>query len=73
MIPATIPAFIDEESNSKFILSEERLDILYKDPKKAKFSIVKKYKGSELVGLKYQPLFDYFSNVSSHIIFIRRV
>jgi isoleucyl-tRNA synthetase len=44
-------------------LAEDRLDILYKDPKKAKFSVLKKYKGTELVGMKYKPLFDYFAHV----------
>ncbi|KAI3631018.1 hypothetical protein MIR68_010508 [Amoeboaphelidium protococcarum] len=52
----------DEESGSNWILLEKRLEILYKDPKKAKFQVIKKYKGAELVGMKYVPLFDYFAD-----------
>ncbi|KAJ1344418.1 hypothetical protein BSLG_000978 [Batrachochytrium salamandrivorans] len=52
----------DEETGADWILLEKRLDILYKDPKKAKFTIVRKYKGSELKGMTYVPLFDYFSD-----------
>ncbi len=39
---------------------EKRLDILYKDPKKAKFTVLEKMKGRDLAGLQYEPLFDYF-------------
>eukprot|EP00158_Paraphelidium_tribonemae_P007372 Partr_v1_DN28221_c0_g2_i2_m75238 putative isoleucyltRNA synthetase len=58
------PAFeyvqiLDEDTGSQWILLEARLSILYKDVKKAKFSIVRKFKGSELQGRKYVPLFPY--------------
>ena len=55
----------DHESGSTFILMESRLEILYKDPKKAKFTILEKMKGSDLAGLEYTPLFEYFANVIS--------
>lgn len=32
---------------------------MYKDPKKAKFKIVEKLKGKDMLGWKYEPLFDY--------------
>lgn len=62
------PAFVylkikDEESGSTFILAEDRLDILYKDPKKAKFTVIEKINGADMVGWQYQPLFDYFTDV----------
>ena len=52
----------DEESGSVYILAEGRLDILYKNPKKAKFEVLCRYKGSDLLGLKYVPLFDYYAD-----------
>jgi isoleucyl-tRNA synthetase len=53
----------DQETDAKYILLESRLSILYKDPKKAKFTILQKMKGSDLKGLKYEPLFDYYQDV----------
>ncbi|KAK9709812.1 isoleucine--tRNA ligase, variant 2 [Basidiobolus ranarum] len=50
----------DGETGQLYILLEKRLDILYKDPKKAKFEILQKYKGKDLLGLEYKPLFEYF-------------
>jgi isoleucyl-tRNA synthetase len=39
---------------------EKLLGTLYKDPKKAKFKVLQKIKGKEMLGWKYQPPFDYF-------------
>ncbi|KAI1493021.1 tRNA synthetases class I-domain-containing protein [Biscogniauxia mediterranea] len=50
----------DEKSGNNYILLEKLLTTLYKDPKKAKFKIVEKLKGKDMLGWKYQPLFDYF-------------
>ncbi|KAF2125942.1 hypothetical protein P153DRAFT_324348 [Dothidotthia symphoricarpi CBS 119687] len=50
---------LDEPSGKHYILLEALLKTLYKDPKKAKFKIVQKLKGKDLLGLKYEPLFDY--------------
>lgn len=51
----------DEASGSNYILLESLLKTLYKDPKKAKFKILeKKIKGTDMLGWKYEPLFDYF-------------
>ncbi|KAJ3187041.1 isoleucine--tRNA ligase [Gaertneriomyces sp. JEL0708] len=52
----------DGETGAKWILLEKRLAILYKDPKKAKYSVLQRMKGSELKGLEYEPLFDYFAD-----------
>ncbi|KAI8923381.1 tRNA synthetases class I-domain-containing protein [Entophlyctis helioformis] len=51
----------DGETEAVWILLEKRLDILYKDPKKAKFTILERIKGRDLAGTKYVPLFDYFA------------
>ncbi|RYP46018.1 hypothetical protein DL768_007698 [Monosporascus sp. mg162] len=50
----------DEKSGNNYILLEKLLTTLYKDPKKAKYKILEKVKGSDMLGWKYEPLFDYF-------------
>ncbi|CAN9296691.1 unnamed protein product [Alternaria alternata] len=50
---------LDEASGKHYILLEALLRTLYKDPKKAKFKIVEKLKGKDMLGWKYEPLFDY--------------
>lgn len=50
----------DQERKQNFILHENMLRTLYKDPKKAKFKKLGQYKGSEMKGWRYVPLFDYF-------------
>ncbi|TPX62646.1 isoleucine---tRNA ligase [Powellomyces hirtus] len=51
----------DGETGSVWILLGSRLDILYPDPKKAKFTVLETMKGNDLKGLEYEPLFDYFA------------
>lgn len=50
----------DEERKRNFILHENLLKTVWKDPKKAKIKVVQKYKGAELKGKRYVPIFDYF-------------
>jgi isoleucyl-tRNA synthetase len=50
----------DEASGQNYILLEALLKTLYKDPKNAKFKIVEKIKGKDMLGWKYEPLFPYF-------------
>jgi isoleucyl-tRNA synthetase len=49
----------DEKSGNNYILLEKLLSTLYKDPKKAKFKIVEKIKGKDMLGWQYEPLFNY--------------
>ncbi|KAL5339863.1 tRNA synthetases class I-domain-containing protein [Aspergillus crustosus] len=51
---------IDEATGKHYVLLEALLRTLYKDPKKAKFKIVQRFKGSDMKDWKYQPLFNYF-------------
>ncbi|ORZ41146.1 tRNA synthetases class I-domain-containing protein [Catenaria anguillulae PL171] len=51
----------DHESGHHYILLEKRLDSLYKDLKKVKVTVVDKYKGTDLKGTEYVPLFTYFA------------
>ncbi|KAJ3333184.1 isoleucine--tRNA ligase [Blyttiomyces sp. JEL0837] len=50
----------DEESGSTWILLESCLRVLYRNPKKANYTVLEKLKGADLKGLEYEPLFDYF-------------
>lgn len=50
----------DEKTSKHYILLETLLRTLYKDPKKAKFKIVDRLKGTDMLGWKYEPLFPYF-------------
>ncbi|KAI9708879.1 MAG: isoleucine--tRNA ligase [Chrysothrix sp. TS-e1954] len=50
----------DEASGKKYILLEACLKTLYKDPKKAKFKILEKLNGKDMLGWRYEPPFDYF-------------
>ncbi|KAF1918948.1 tRNA synthetases class I-domain-containing protein [Ampelomyces quisqualis] len=50
---------LDEASGKHYILLEALLRTLYKDPKKAKFKTVQKLKGKDMLGWRYEPLFDY--------------
>lgn len=51
---------LDDKSGKIYVILEQLLSTLYKDPKKAKYSVVGKVKGKEMLGWKYKPLFDYF-------------
>ena len=49
-----------DEKGNKYILLEERLVQLYKNPKKEKIEILEKFSGKEMEGWEYIPLFNYF-------------
>ncbi|EJF65096.1 hypothetical protein DICSQDRAFT_50584 [Dichomitus squalens LYAD-421 SS1] len=51
----------DEERDQNFIIYEGLLKTLYKDPKKAKFKKLASYKGVDMKGWRYVPLFEYFT------------
>jgi isoleucyl-tRNA synthetase len=52
---------LDKPSNHIYVLAESRLAHVYKNPNKnPSYQLLRKVKGSDLVGLKYEPLFDYF-------------
>lgn len=56
----------DTDRDAKFILCDQLLSTLYKDPVKAKkegkYTVLESYKGAEMVGWRYEPLFDYFKD-----------
>lgn len=53
----------DENKDRYFILLESLIKSLYKKPNNEKFKVVEKIPAKELVGLKYEPLFPYFTDV----------
>ncbi|KAL8652422.1 MAG: hypothetical protein Q9210_002689 [Variospora velana] len=50
----------DEATGKNYILLEALLKTVYKDPKKAKYKVVERFKGKDMLGWRYEPLFDYF-------------
>jgi len=57
----------DIESGDVFVLAEARLSAYYK--KEKQYDVLKKMKGSDLAGLTYEPLFDYFKdNENSFVV-----
>lgn len=51
----------DQERDQNFIIHENLLKTLYKDPKKAKFKKLATFKGKDMKGWKYVPIFEYFT------------
>lgn len=51
----------DEKSGNNYIIHEKLLGTLYKDPKKAKYKVLEKLQGKEMLGWEYEPLFDYLN------------
>ncbi|KAI9898174.1 hypothetical protein N3K66_006534 [Trichothecium roseum] len=50
----------DEKSGKTYVILEKLLTTLYKDPKKAKYTVVGKIMGKDMLDWKYLPPFDYF-------------
>jgi isoleucyl-tRNA synthetase len=48
------------DGDDRYILAEARLDAYYR---KEQPQIIKRHKGSELVGMTYEPLYDFFSHL----------
>jgi len=63
-IPQTGLRLAVATQNSKFIIAKERLEIINDE-----YEVLKEFKGKDLVGKKYKPLFDYYSkneNLENH-------
>lgn len=55
---------LDNDSKEKYILAKSRLQAYYR--KEDEYSILKEFKGKELEGQRYEPLFSYFKNISEN-------
>ena len=53
-------AIKDKETHEVFLMAEARISAYYK--KEAEYEILKSYKGKELEGLRYEPIFDFFAD-----------
>ncbi len=53
-------ALKDKETHEVFLLAEARVSAYYK--KEEEYEILKTYKGAELKGIKYEPIFDFFAD-----------
>ncbi|KAI0318329.1 isoleucine-tRNA ligase [Amylostereum chailletii] len=51
----------DQDRDENFILHEKLLRTLYKDPKKAKYKKIGEFKGADMKGWRYVPMFEYFT------------
>lgn len=52
-------ALKDKETHQVFVLAEARVAAYYKSDEE--YEVLKRYKGSELKGLRYEPIFDFFA------------
>ncbi|MDD5569502.1 MAG: isoleucine--tRNA ligase, partial [Candidatus Pacebacteria bacterium] len=48
-----------ENNNEKYIIAKDRLSVLDEE-----HSVIKEFKGKELIGVKYEPLFPYLKNLN---------
>ncbi len=53
-------AIKDKETHEVFVLAETRVAAYYK--KEEEYEILRTYKGAELKGIKYEPIFDFFED-----------
>ncbi|TFL01593.1 tRNA synthetases class I-domain-containing protein [Pterulicium gracile] len=51
----------DQESGKNYILHQDLLRTLYKDPKKAKYKKLGQFQGADMKGWRYVPLFEFFT------------
>ena len=59
---------LDKESGDKYILGKARLGSYYKE--ESAYEILENYKGKDLKGMRYYPLFDYFANLYDQGAFV---
>ena len=52
---------LDKATGDKYYLGQSRLESYYKDP--SAYEVLEHHKGSELAGMRYEPLFDYFADL----------
>ena len=57
-----------KDGNEYYILGKDRLSSYYKD--ETSYEVVEEYKGSDLEGLRYTPLFPYFADLKDQGAFV---
>ena len=58
----------DKKDNDIFLLAEARLNAYFKDENE--YEILKLYKGIDLLGIKYQPIFDDYKSHDNAFVFL---
>ncbi|MGA2507888.1 MAG: isoleucine--tRNA ligase [Chitinispirillaceae bacterium] len=58
----TIPYLKVKDGDSNYIIAKDRIAAYYKDP--SQYTIAGELQGTQLEGLRYTPLFDYFAKTS---------
>jgi isoleucyl-tRNA synthetase len=53
---------LEEASGKQYYLLESQLSMLFKDVKKAKFNVLARVKGSDMIGWRYAPMFGYYAD-----------
>ena len=61
----TVCFFPDNSTGNVYIMLEDRLEALFKTPEEYTILEGGRFKGSTLVGKKYEPLFPYFAHLKS--------
>ena len=59
---------LDKESGDKYILGKARIGSYYKA--EDAYEIIEEYKGKDLAGMRYYPLFDYFADLYEQGAFV---
>ncbi|MCF0237102.1 MAG: isoleucine--tRNA ligase [Sphaerochaetaceae bacterium] len=59
---------LDKESGDKYILGKNRISSYYQSEEK--YKILQEYKGKELAGMRYEPLFPYFKDLYKEGAFV---
>ncbi len=59
---------LDKQSNEKYILGEARLGHYFKDA--SEYDVLEHFKGSDLKGYRYEPLFPYFKDLAQQGAFV---
>lgn len=54
---------LDKESGESYILGEARLGAYYRDP--SLYEVQERFKGADLEGLRYEPLFPFFKDLAA--------
>ncbi len=52
----------DETTGKQYVTMEAGLSYLYKDPKNAKYRVLAKIMGREMIGWRYKPMYPYFED-----------
>lgn len=55
----------DNSTGNVYIILEDRLEALFKTPEEYTIMEEGRFKGSSLVGKKYEPLFPYFAHLKT--------